>query len=90
VVNGLVVTQNRGAGQVACSAAERRSKVLDEVSIAILGGAAAENVKLSGRGLYADKPCMIKNYVKAETFKNRSVAPDPLQRFLGNGGLRWT
>jgi len=32
------------SGQVPCSGAERRSKVLDEVSTAILGGAAAENV----------------------------------------------
>jgi len=35
------------SGQVPCSGAERRSKVLDEVSTAILGGAAAENVKLT-------------------------------------------
>ncbi|MCD6336989.1 MAG: hypothetical protein J7M01_01995, partial [Candidatus Marinimicrobia bacterium] len=36
------------SGQVPCSGAERRSKVLDEVSTAILGGAAAENIKISG------------------------------------------
>jgi len=36
---------------------------------------------------------MIKVYVKAETFKSHSVTPDPLQRFVGNAGLRlklWT
>ena len=37
------------SGQVPCSGAERRDKVLDEVSTAILGGAAAENAKISGR-----------------------------------------
>jgi len=31
------------SGQVPCSGAERRDKVLDEVSAAILGGVAAEN-----------------------------------------------
>jgi len=31
------------SGQVPCSGVKRRSKVLDEVSTAILGGAAAEN-----------------------------------------------
>jgi len=31
------------SGQVPCSGAERQCKVLDEVSTAILGGAAAEN-----------------------------------------------
>jgi len=31
------------SGQVPCSGAERRNKVLDEVSTAILSGAAAEN-----------------------------------------------
>ncbi len=36
------------SGQVPCSGAERRSKVLDEVSTAILGGAAAENMKITG------------------------------------------
>jgi len=36
------------SGQVPCSGAERRSKVLDEVSTAILGGAAAENKLLYG------------------------------------------
>ena len=33
------------SGQVPCSGAERRGKVLDEVSTAILGGVAAENGK---------------------------------------------
>ena len=36
------------SGQVPCSGAERRNKVLDVVSTAILGGVAAENVKISG------------------------------------------
>jgi len=48
----------------------------------ILGGAAAENVKLRGRGLYADNLSMIIIYVKTEAFKSRSVAPDPLERFV--------
>jgi len=34
------------SGQVPCSGAERRNKVLDEVSTAILGGEAAENGQL--------------------------------------------
>ena len=38
--------------------------------------------KLSGRGLYANKLCMIKIYVKTKTFKSRSVAPDPLKRLV--------
>jgi hypothetical protein len=33
---------------VPCSGARRQNKVLDEVSAAILGGVAAENVELSG------------------------------------------
>jgi len=40
------------------------------------------NAKLSGRGLKADNLCIIKIFVKAKTFKNRSVAPDPLQRHV--------
>ena len=35
------------SGQVPCSGAERRNKVLDEVSTAILGDAAAENGLIS-------------------------------------------
>jgi hypothetical protein len=42
------------------------------------------NAKLRGRGLCADNLCMIKIFVKAETSKSRSVAPDPLQRFVMN------
>jgi len=40
------------------------------------------NAKLSGRGLYADKLCMVKNYIKANTLESRSVAPDPLKRLV--------
>ena len=58
------------SGQVPCSGAERRSKVLDEVSTAILGGAAAENVN--------DEQCRIisrigqnaLNSLKANTAQN--------------------
>jgi len=40
------------SGQVPCSGAKRRDKVLDEVSTAILGDAVAENVEVTGlRGL---------------------------------------
>jgi hypothetical protein len=45
---------------------------------------ATENVKLRGRGLYADNLCKVKIYLKAETFKSRSVIPDPLKRFVGH------
>ena len=41
------------------------------------------NAKLRGRGLYADNSCIIKIFVKAETLESRSVAPDPLERFVG-------
>jgi len=37
------------SGQVPCSGAPRQNKVLDEVSTAILGGAAAENEKFTRR-----------------------------------------
>ena len=40
------------------------------------------NAKLRGRGLYADNSCIIKIFVKAETLESRSVAPDPLERFV--------
>jgi hypothetical protein len=36
------------SGQVPCSGAERRNKVLDEVGTAIHGGAAAVNAELTG------------------------------------------
>lgn len=36
------------SGQVPCSGARRRDKVLDEVSTAILGDAVAENLRLIG------------------------------------------
>jgi len=41
------------SGQVPCSGAKRRSKVLDEVSTAILGGAAAENAANQPRSIFA-------------------------------------
>jgi len=41
------------SGQVPCSGAERRSKVLDEVSTAILGGAAAVNAAFQRARLFA-------------------------------------
>jgi len=40
------------------------------------------NVELSCLGLYADKLCMIKIYVKADTFRSRSVAPGQLRRLV--------
>lgn len=40
------------------------------------------NIELRGRGLCADKLCMIKIYVKGKTFKNRSISPDSLERFV--------
>ena len=43
------------SGQAPCSGAERRNKELDEVSTAILGGVAAENVELSGRAAITQK-----------------------------------
>jgi len=45
-------------------------------------GAAAVNVKLSGRGLYADKLCKVKIYVKAKTSESRSVDLDSLRRLV--------
>ena len=45
------------SGQVPCSGAKRRDKVLDEVSTAILGGAAAENVWLTGPALFVESEC---------------------------------
>jgi len=41
-----------------------------------------DNVELRGRGLYARNLSMVKIYVKVETFESRSVAPDPLERFV--------
>jgi len=38
-----LIVQFTVSGQAPCSGAERRNKELDEVSTAILGGAAAEN-----------------------------------------------
>jgi len=38
------------SGPVPCSGARRQNKVLDEVSAAILGGVAAENVANQPRG----------------------------------------
>ena len=37
---------------------------------------------LSGRGLYANNLNMVKIYIKTEIFTNRSLAPDPLMRFI--------
>ena len=51
-----IFSYNRGAdprasqsGPVPCSGARRQNKVLDEVSAAILGGVAAENVSVQRR-----------------------------------------
>ena len=41
------------SGQVPCPGAERRGKVLDAVSTAILGGVAAENVALQRARFFA-------------------------------------
>jgi hypothetical protein len=41
------------SGQVPCSGAERRNKVLDEVGTAIHGGAAAVNAFFTGVGCLA-------------------------------------
>ncbi len=38
--------------------------------------------KAEGSGRYANNLSMIKIYVKAETFKSRSVAPGQLRRFV--------
>jgi len=62
VLTGAVRRSNRRSlvdrcavsGQVPCSGARRQGKVLDEVSTAILGGAAAENKLLAKRLLLAN------------------------------------
>ena len=52
------------SGQAPCSGAERRNKVLDEVSTAILGGAAAEN-KLVYSFLILPSPERVDNQIHA-------------------------
>jgi hypothetical protein len=39
-----------------------------------------QNAELRGRGFKTNNLCIIKIYVKTETFESRSVTPDPLQR----------
>jgi len=56
------------SGQVPCSGAERRNKVLDVVSTAIPGGAAAWNVELSGWATITEKLSVTSCLPKAARF----------------------
>ena len=59
------------SGPVPCSGARRQNKVLDEVSAAILGGVAAENVKLRGWATTTKNYDNGKNYRSNTAFRKR-------------------